>query len=191
MASPAPADLLVVDDHAAVRAGVVALLEDEDRLSLLPAVAGAKAALRAARRRRPQVALVDVSLEDGDGLRLCLDLKRLSAPPRVVLYTASADPLLEVKARLAGADALLPKSARASELIRAIDAALRGEPRMPAFDYDLLRAHTKHLAPEAMAIVGMRLNSTPISGIGVVLGLTENEVVTRIAGLLEILDARL
>ncbi len=190
MTGRARADLLVVDDHAAVRAGLVALLEDEDRLSLLPTVAGAKEALLVARRRCPQLALVDVSLQDGDGVRLCLDLKRLPAPPSVVLYTASADPLLEVKARLAGADGLLRKSARASKLMEVIDAALRGEQRMPAFDHDLLRARTKHLAPEAMAIVGLRLNSTPIAGIADVLGLTEKEVGMRIASLLEILDAR-
>lgn len=182
------AHLLVVDDHPAVRAGLVALLEDESALTLLPAAAGAEEALVLARRQAPEIAVLDVALEDGDGLRLCLDLKRLPAPPAVLLYTASADPLLGLKARLVGADGLIDKAARANELSGAIEAVLQGEVRVPAFNRELLKAKAEHLSPEALAVVGLRLESTPIGGIAEVLGLNEDEVITRISGLLRVLD---
>ena len=184
----AGANLLIVDDHAAVRAGLVALLEDEHALTLLPSAAGANEALMLSRRRAPDIALLDISLDDGDGLRLSLDLKRLSEPPAVLLYTASVDPLLAFKARLVGADGLLAKTARAGELKEAIGAVLRGELRVPAFDRELLRAKTRDLSPELLAVIGLRLHSTPVDGMAAALGLSEEEVSERIERVLEILD---
>lgn len=180
--------LLVVDDHAAVRAGLIALLEDEGRLALLPPAAGAGEALELARAQRPDVALLDVSLADGDGLHLCLALKQLSDAPRVVFYTASADPLLGLKARLVGADGLVAKSARASELRRAIVAASDGQASALAFDRSLARRKTERLPPDAVAIIGLRLEGVASEGIAEVLGVNEGEVVSRISGLLALLD---
>lgn len=182
------ARVLVVDDHPAVRAGLVALLDDEAELTLLPSAAGAEEALTLARRGAPDIALLDVSLGDGDGLRLCLEMKQLPASPAVLLYTASADPLLRLKARLVGADGLIDKAARANELRSAIGAVLRGETRVPVFDRELLRAKAERLSPEGLAIVGLRLESTPIEGVADVLGLSRNEAISRIGELLGILD---
>ena len=184
----AGANLLIVDDHAAVRAGLVALLEDEHALTLLPSAAGANEALMLSRRRAPDIALLDISLDDGDGLRLSLDLKRLAEPPAVLLYTASVDPLLAFKAQLVGVDGLLAKTARADELKEAIGAVLRGELRVPAFDRELLRAKTRDLSPELLAVIGLRLHSTPVDGMAAALGLSEEEVSERIERVLEILD---
>lgn len=163
------------------------MLEDEAAFTLLPSAAGAEQALRLAHERVPDIALLDVSLEDGDGLRLCLELKRLAVAPVVLLYTASADPLLGVKGRLVGADGLLPKTALANELRKAIVAALVGEPLPLRYDGGLLRAKMTNLSPELLTIVGLRLNSTPLDGIGEVLGLTEKAVADQISRLLEIL----
>lgn len=178
----------MVDDHAAVRAGLVALLGDESELTLLPAAAGAEEALMLARRRGPGVALVDVSLADGDGLGLCLALKTLPTPPAVLLYTASADRLLGFKARLVGADGVIGKGARANDLLAAIAAVLRGDMTPPAFDRALAREKTEQLPPEAVAIIGLRLEGTPIDGIAEVLGLAEEEVINRISSLLGLLE---
>jgi len=180
-----PARTLVVDDHPAVRAGLVALLEAECGLRLLPAATGVREALAIARRETPDIALLDVALGDGDGLSLCLELKRLSTPPPgVLLYTASTDPLLGAKARLVGADGLIAKTARASELRSAIQTALQGRGNPPAFDRELLRAITARLAPETLSLVGLRLEGTPITSTAEVLGLDEEGVISRIRALL-------
>lgn len=182
------ARLLIVDDHAAVRFGLIALLEDDPGLTLLPSAAGADEALEVARRQAPDIALLDVSLADGDGLRLCLALKRLPAPPGVLLYTASTDPLLGLKARLVGADGLVGKAASATELRAGIAAVLDGEASPPAFDRVLARAKAEQLAADGVAIVGLRVEGTPVSGIADVLALDEDEVVGRISELLAVLD---
>lgn len=183
-----PTRLLVVDDHPAVRAGLVALLEDDRTVTLLPTAAGAKHALRLAQRSPLDLALVDISLADGDGLRLCLELKRLERSPRVLLYTASVDPLLALKARLAGADGLLPKGARAGALKDEIATVMRGEAELPTFDRELLEAKGAELSPDGLALIGLRLNRIPVEGVADVLAITEDEVIARIAGLLGLLQ---
>ena len=183
-----PARVLVVDDHDLVRAGVVALLEDEPGVTPCAVAANVERALALARRESPDLALLDVSLSDGDGLRLSLAMKRLSSPPAVVLYTASADPLLGLKARLVGADAVISKAAEVAELVAAIAAALRRDASAPAFDRALARERTAALPPADVAIIGLTLEGTAPDGIAAVLGLEEDEVIRRIDRLLDVLD---
>ncbi|MGI8506579.1 MAG: response regulator [Solirubrobacteraceae bacterium] len=60
--------LLVVDDHAAVRAGLQGLLEDEGDFEVVAAVASAEAAMAVAEREPIDVAVVDYQLGGRNGL---------------------------------------------------------------------------------------------------------------------------
>jgi len=172
--------VLIVDDHPAVRAGLVALLDAEPDLELGPPAAGAQEALRLAQRSPPELALLDVSLPDGDGIRLCLELKQLPAPPRVLLYTAFVTPTMVLKGSLAGADGLVEKGAPAAELTGAIRRVLAGEPCMPPLDLDLLSGRAEQLSAEELSIVGLRLASSQVGEIADALRLAPEEVVARI-----------
>ncbi len=86
---------------------------------------------------------------------------------------------------------MIRKTARASELRQAIAAALQGEGGLPAFDHDGLRAKTEQLSPDLLAVIGLRLNATPLAVIAEVLDVSENEVVDRISVLFGAFDARL
>jgi len=173
-----------VDDHPAVRAGLVALLEAEPALVVLPPAAGATEALTLARQQLPEVALVDVSLGDGSGLCLCLDLKEFDHPPGVVLYTAAADPALSLKARLAGADGLVGKDAPADELRRALKRVGRGEAFAPRPDREVVAAQADRLSAEDLAIVGLRLESASVEDVADTLGLPRAEIMGRLERLL-------
>ena len=121
-------DLVIVDDHPAVRAGLRGLIEDEEDLRVGATAATAAEGFEAIADVRPAVALVDLHLPDDDGLSLCLRTLALPTPPRVVVYSAFADATLAVLAAIAGADAVLPKSAPPDTLL----ATLRGDaPRVP------------------------------------------------------------
>jgi DNA-binding NarL/FixJ family response regulator len=74
----------------------------------------------------------------------------LPRPPRVILYSAFADAALAVRAAIAGADAVLAKTASP----RALLAVLRGELR-PPLDPRALRAAGERLDPEDLPILGM------------------------------------
>ena len=84
-------DLVLVDDHPAVRAGLRGLLEDEDDLRVAATAATAREGFEAIADLQPALALLDLHLPDDDGLSLCLRTRALPAPPRVVVYSAFAD----------------------------------------------------------------------------------------------------
>ncbi|MEJ7717391.1 MAG: response regulator [Thermoleophilaceae bacterium] len=69
--------VLLVDDHPALRAGLGTVLRLEPGLIPVGAAADAEAALEEARRRDPNVVLVDYHLPGDDGLMLCRRLKEL------------------------------------------------------------------------------------------------------------------
>ncbi len=93
---------------------------------------------------------MDLHLPDDDGLSLCLRTRALPEPPRVVIYSAFADAALGVRAAIAGAYAVLAKTASP----RALTAVLRGELR-PGLDPRALRAIGERLEPPELAILGM------------------------------------
>ena len=99
-------DLVLVDDHPAVRAGLRGLLDDEGDLRGVATAATAREGFEAIADLQPDVALVDHHLPDDDGLSLCLRTRALEAPPRVVVYSAFADEAMAVRAAVAGASAV-------------------------------------------------------------------------------------
>jgi DNA-binding NarL/FixJ family response regulator len=116
-------DLVIVDDHPAVQAGLRGLIDDEDDLFVAATAATAGEGFEAIVAARPAVALVDLHLPDDDGLSLCLRTRALPNPPRVIIYSAAADAGVVARAAAAGAHAVLPKSAAPDELLAALRAA--------------------------------------------------------------------
>jgi DNA-binding NarL/FixJ family response regulator len=162
-------DLVIVDDHPAVRAGLRGLFEDEDDLRVAATAASAREGFQAIADARPAVALIDLNLPDDDGLSLCLRARSLPEPPRVIIYSAFADAGLAIRARIAGAEGVLPKATEPLDLL----AALRdGAPS--ALDARALRALGERLDPDDLPILGMLAHGTPTREIEITLGLEES-----------------
>lgn len=176
--------LLVVDDHAAVRAGLVGLLRREPGLVPLAAVGSVAEALREARSLEPQVALIDFQLPDGDGLTLCRELKLLPQPPRVVIYSAFARPALAVAATLAGADGLVDKGVEVDDLFDAIRAVGRGEQALPRLEPEMVARCTARLDPDDVSIFGMLMSGTARADVAAVLNSDEQAVEDRLRAML-------
>jgi two-component system, NarL family, response regulator DevR len=155
--SAARTRLLIVDDHAAVRAGLRELLDDEPDFEVVAAVDRAEAGMTVAEREAVDVAVVDYQLGARNGLWLSRRLKRLPAPPAVLIYSAYADGVLAAAAVVAEADALLSKGGLGSELrdeIRRIARGGSGLRPLPEWLGDAIRAR---YGPEEQAIFGMLL----------------------------------
>ncbi len=176
--------LLVVDDHAAVRAGLIGLLRREPGLVPLGAVGTVAEALREARSLEPQVALIDFQLPDGDGLTLCRELKLLPKPPRVVLYSAFARPALAVAATLAGADGVVDKGVEVDDLFDAIRAVGRGEQALPQLEPEMVARCTARLDPDDVSIFGMLMSGTTRADVAAVLNSDEQAVEDRLRAML-------
>jgi DNA-binding NarL/FixJ family response regulator len=176
--------ILVVDDHPALRAGLSALLRSEPGLVPVAAAADVDEALDAARRTEPDLAVIDYSLGSEDGLMLCLKLKSLPRPPRVLMYSAFADGRLAVAARVAGGDGLVDKAAPPAELFEAVRQAARGlgplvTPPLAAHREVAVRLATQH----ELAIFGMRLQGSPLADIAQALQLRPAELGDRLTAL--------
>ena len=115
-----PIAVLVVDDHPALRAGLLGLLEQEPGIRCVGAVADERGMVRAVRRERPDVVVLDYALGRGDGLGACFRLKQRPDPPAVVLYSGYVDGVFAVPAAVAQADAIVVKSAPVQGLLDAV-----------------------------------------------------------------------
>jgi DNA-binding NarL/FixJ family response regulator len=181
--------VLIVDDHDAVRAGVLRLLEGEPKLRAA-GVAGGQAAVLASRRDAFDVVVVDYQLGHGeDGLAVTRELRRLARPPRVLLYSAYADVPLGVLARLAGADGLLNKGQLGQDLCQAIHDVWAGRRRWPRLPQPIVTGIGARLATEDRPLFRMWVDGATDAEVGRALGLTPDDLEARRDEILDILAA--
>jgi DNA-binding NarL/FixJ family response regulator len=181
--------VLVIDDHPALRAGLSTLLRSEPGLVPVASAADVEEALAAARRTEPDVAVIDYSLGAEDGLTLCLELKALPRPPRVVMYSAFANDRLAVAVRVAGGDGLVDKVASPGELFEAVRESARGQGPLAAPPLPAQREVAFQLATDDLAIFGMRVQGSPLPDIAQALQLRPAELGARLARLISRLRA--
>jgi DNA-binding NarL/FixJ family response regulator len=175
--------VLVVDDHAAIRAGLGGLLEDHADLAVVATAASAREALADAARVAPDVAVVDYHLGDSDGLTLCRAIKRLPRPPRVLVYSAYADGSLTAAAVVAGADAVVSKGTLGEEVVRTIRTLAHGRRAIPPIPRAVQRSLRARLEPTDQTIFGMLLQGIAPSEIVDVLGISPSRLESRRAAI--------
>ena len=112
--------MLLVDDHEIVRRGLRDLLDSEADIDVVAEAGGVGEALVLAHAHRPDVAVVDMRLPDGDGVTLCRDLRALTDGPSCLVLTAFDDEEALVNAILAGASGYLLKQVRGQDLVQAV-----------------------------------------------------------------------
>jgi two-component system, NarL family, response regulator DevR len=115
-----PVRVLLVDDHEVVRRGIRDLLDGEEGIDVVAEAGGAAEAVVRAEASRPDVAMVDVQLPDGDGVELCRTLRSLPRPPQCLVLTAFDDEEALVGAIMAGAAGYLLKQVRGQDLVTAV-----------------------------------------------------------------------
>jgi DNA-binding NarL/FixJ family response regulator len=170
--------VLIVDDHPAVRAGIEAVVRIEPWLVPAGSCGGVAEALDIAERREIQVAVVDYDLSDGHGLEVCLDFQHRDIA--TLVYSAYSNPLLGVAALLAGASGLLPKSAGGDELCDAIRGVARGMRRFPEFDSEVLEICGRRVGPDDLPILGMLIESHTRREVAETLRLDERQLEHRL-----------
>jgi DNA-binding NarL/FixJ family response regulator len=176
---------VVADDHPAVRAGLVGLLRSEPGFVPVGAVGTAADALHEVKLQGPDLALIDYNLPDRDGLQLCCELKELSDPPRVVLYSAFAGPRLSLAATVAGAEAVVAKGAPVDEMFELLRAVGRGTVTSPQAPPAVVERCVERLDPSEMPVFGMAMARTPLEEVAVVTGEELGTVRRRIRALVE------
>ena len=116
--------VLLVDDHALVRAGVARLLGDEDGLEVVGECGDTADAVRLTRRLTPDVVVLDIQLGTHSGLDIVPQIREIGA--RVVILSMQADVAAARRAFESGAQGYVLKDAAAEELATAIRTVLGG-----------------------------------------------------------------
>ena len=117
--------VLVVDDERPFRATAVRMLARMG-LAVVAEAGTPDEAMTAAREHRPQAALVDVRLPDGDGLELAAALAALPWRPRVVVTSTDPEATSDARVRATGAVGFVAKENLPGSRLRDL---LTGEPR--------------------------------------------------------------
>jgi DNA-binding NarL/FixJ family response regulator len=122
-----PIGLLIVDDHPVVRDGLSGTFEATPGFSVLGEAADGAEAIRMAAVLRPDVILMDLRMPGMDGVTAIAELARRGVQARVLVLTTYDTDSYVLPAIEAGATGYLLKDAPRAELLRAVEAASRGE----------------------------------------------------------------
>lgn len=118
--------LVIVDDHAAVRAGVTAILTADPDIEILGEAATGHDAIQLIDSREPDVVVLDLQLPDRDGIDICREITARTAT-RVLILTAYEISDNITAALDAGAAGFLAKTAEPQQMIDALHAVAAGQ----------------------------------------------------------------
>lgn len=119
--------VLVVDDHALFRRGVIQTIEGERGMTVVGEAETAAAAIDKARELLADVILLDIRLPDKSGLLVVGTLQRECPYSKIVILTAVEDEDAVLRALKDGAQGYVLKGVSADELVQVIRAVCRGE----------------------------------------------------------------
>jgi two-component system invasion response regulator UvrY len=126
MSESTAARLLLVDDHAIVRAGYRHLLERDNRYTVIGEAATADEAYASFRELRPDIVITDLAMPGTSGLEAIQHILRADAAARVLVFSMHASVDLALAAIRAGALGYITKSSPPDVLLRAIGDVLAG-----------------------------------------------------------------
>jgi DNA-binding NarL/FixJ family response regulator len=143
-----PIRVFLLDDHEIVRRGIRDLLEAEDDLEVVGEAGTAEEAIGRIPATRPDVAVLDVRLPDGDGIEVCREVRDKVDGLACLMLTSFADDEAVYAAIMAGASGYVLKQVRGNDLVDAVRRVGRGEslldPAVTARVLDRLRHRTDH-----------------------------------------------
>lgn len=118
--------ILIVDDHPMIRAGLTQLLSAQPGFEVCGECHEAAGVIPLIETHRPDLIVIDISLENSSGLTLIQDIKRKYKSQKMLAYSMHDEGLFAVRAIQAGAKGYIEKSAHPRETIDAIRKVLQG-----------------------------------------------------------------
>ncbi|MEP6697458.1 MAG: response regulator transcription factor [Pseudonocardiales bacterium] len=118
--------VFLLDDHEVVRRGVRELLETETDIEVIGEASTAREAITRVPALKPDVAVLDVRLPDGDGVSVCRDLRSAMPDLGCLMLTSFADDEALFDAIMAGAAGYVLKQVRGNDLVAAVRTVAAG-----------------------------------------------------------------
>lgn len=193
-----PINLVVVDDHALFRAGLINLLSDFPEFEIVGEGGNGQEALAVVAESQPDVVLLDVNMPVMDGVETVTKLKKNSSDIKVLMLTISKHEEDLFGAINAGADGYLLKNAEPDELKKSILAVYEGKAVLsPDVTANVLKAviSKEGYTPDAglskreIEVLECLAKGMTTSQIAETLFISDNTVKTHVRRILEKLEA--
>lgn len=189
--SPHPLRLLLVDDHAVMRAGLANMLNARPEFEVVAGADDGESALKLHQECSPDITLLDVAMPGMGGIE-CLRRLKAQGPGAKVLMLSSSELEQDMhQAMESGADGYIMKSALPSELIESILAV--GEGRIMVSDEVARRlasySGSRHLTPRELEVLHLLRKGMSNPDIGFNLEITPRTAKAHVAAILVKLEA--
>jgi len=122
-----PIRVFLLDDHEVVRRGLAELLTAEGDVTVVGEAGTAADALARIPPTRPDVAVLDVRLPDGDGVEVCREIRSRHPEVQCLILTSFADDEALFQAIMAGAAGFVLKQVRGADLLDAVRRIAAGQ----------------------------------------------------------------
>ncbi|MBI35001.1 MAG: DNA-binding response regulator [Flavobacteriales bacterium] len=119
--------VVLVDDHQLIRMGIKALLKTESAIDVTGEINTATNALQYINKKKPDVVLMDISLDDGDGIFLTDEVIKKNKDVKVIMLSMHVKEDFIQRSIKAGASGYILKDSPKEELIKAIKQVAKGE----------------------------------------------------------------
>ncbi len=195
--------VIIADDHAVVRSGLRAILEDEADIEVVGEVGDGHAALELAQELLPDVILMDIKMGDWDGVTATRRVRNAVPSVRVIVLTNYDEDDLVFAAIRAGASGYLLKEVRGDQLTNAIRTVADGfsliypsVARRVLDEFGRLRATVTagedegygDLTPREREVLKLVASGRSNKEIGAQLGISERTVKTHISNIFSKLE---
>ncbi|HEY6442420.1 MAG TPA: response regulator [Candidatus Acidoferrales bacterium] len=119
--------ILIADDHEVTRHGVVSLLAGELDIEVCGEAQDGLEVVAKAKELKPDLVLLDLTMPRAGGLTAAYEIRKMDAPPKILIFTNHSYHTLEENIRSAHCDGYVLKSNASRDLIRGIRAVLDGD----------------------------------------------------------------
>lgn len=117
-----PKTMIIVDDHAILRAGLKALIQEhQEKFNIIEEASNGVEAIEKIKKLQPDIVILDISLPDVSGLDLIDPIKKSASKTKVLILSMFEDETMIVKALKMGANGFIPKRLAYNELIEALE----------------------------------------------------------------------
>jgi len=193
-----PLRLVVVDDHALFRRGLISLLNDMPEFSVVGEAGNGMEALQVVQAELPDVVLLDVNMPEMDGIQTVEAIRKLHKVPHILMLTISQHEDDLMSAIRMGADGYLLKNTEPEDLRKSILRVSTGEGALsPEVTGTVMRAlarqadvsNQQQLSDRELEVLSCLAEGHTTSQIANKLFISENTVKTHVRHILEKLEA--
>src|ERR1041385_6725533 len=150
-----PIKVFLLDDHEIVRRGVRELLETEPDITVVGEAGTAESALARIPALRPDVAVLDVRLPDGDGVSVCREIRSRMPQVACLMLTSFGDDEALFDAIMAGAAGYVLKQIRGTDLVGAVRTVASGQSMLDPRAASQLMRRMREQAGDADPLAGL------------------------------------